>query len=263
MFKLGKSFTLEDIQLHSQAKPFCLIWIDVSEYKLKIPNENFTHWNERGTQKGYWLGQYLVTQAHWQAIAVPPKENADLKKLNYPASYITWLQAMVYCRLLNLRYKTQIPIGYHFSLPTEAYWRYACQGGYESQCNKISDTELNASSYKEVGMEKTNSWNFYDMQSNVEEWCYDMYVEYSESILSEISNVDIGDCYDAECVRSAKGWGSSNWKEYRPSGRDTFLGGNFTPNGIGFRVCLRPIFDWPNCDLNDPLLIEEGTNMLE
>ena len=31
---------------------------------------------------------------------------------------------------------------------------------------------------------------------------------------------------------------------------------------IGFRVCLRPIIEAPNCDLNDPLLKEEGINIL-
>jgi formylglycine-generating enzyme required for sulfatase activity len=77
----------------------------------------------------FWLAQYLVTQAQWQAVAALPKVNcvlesqpANFRGDDRPIEQVSWLEAVEFCdRLSQLGEGT-------FRLPSEAEWEYACRG---------------------------------------------------------------------------------------------------------------------------------------
>ncbi len=76
-----------------------------------------------------------------------------------------------------------------FSLPTEAQWEYAARGGQKSKKFKYSGSNMinsvawyaKNSSYvtHNVAEKEPNELGIYDMTGNVNEWCRDIYGEYT------------------------------------------------------------------------------------
>ena len=68
-----------------------------------------------------------VTQGQWQAVmgTTPWKGDESGKEGDdYPATYVTWHDAMEFCRQLSEKE------GLEYRLPTEAEWEYACRDDY-------------------------------------------------------------------------------------------------------------------------------------
>ena len=93
----------------------------------------------RVTVKDFYIGQFEITQAQWEAVmetsVVQQSKKADAKltldKLNgvgpdYPMYYITWEEAMEFCKILSKK------TGKKYTLPTEAEWEFAARGGVKS-----------------------------------------------------------------------------------------------------------------------------------
>ena len=85
--------------------------------------------------QGYWLGQYEVTQAQYEAVMGDNPSwfnGADL-----PVEYVDWYDARFFClRLTKLeREAGRLPKGYEYNLPTEAQWEYACRAGTTTALN--------------------------------------------------------------------------------------------------------------------------------
>lgn len=153
--------------------------------------------------KDFWLGTYEVTQAQWMAVTGgnpsfirEEGENNQEKRNKCPVDSITWNAAKEFCETLNVQCKSALPRGYHFDLPTEAQWEYACRAGTRSALN--SGTDLTKAKFcfnldtvgwfaensgkpqttREVGSKLPNKWGLYDMHGNVAEWCRDIYEDY-------------------------------------------------------------------------------------
>ena len=129
--------------------------------------------------KGFFLGKYEVTQEEYEIVMGTNPSRFKTKKL--PVENVSWNDAVDFCKVLNR--KERIPIGWKFSLPTEAQWEYACRAGTTTRYHWGDDINPNRANYKESGLEKTrlrgaypkNPWGFHDMHGNVWEWTADWY----------------------------------------------------------------------------------------
>jgi formylglycine-generating enzyme len=132
-----------------------------------------------------------VTQRQWRAVmgSEPWKGQAYAKDgPDYPATHVSWDEAMVYCKVLSARE------GVTYRLPTEAEWEWSCRAGsptaygFGSSGEKLGHYEWfdkNAWDIGEkyahiVGQKLPNGFGLSDMHGNVWEWCCDRYVEKSQ-----------------------------------------------------------------------------------
>ena len=207
--------------------------------------------------KGYWLGQYEITQAQYKAVMkVNPSSfiGADL-----PVECVSWNGAMDFCAKLTEIEKAagRLPEGSEYTLPTEAQWEYACRAGTTTALNSgknLSDKnkcpEMDEVGWywynggKEndangltcthpVGQKQPNAWGLYDMHGNVWEWCLDWYKnDYPASSVTDPKGAGTG---SSRVVRGGS-WNSCAWgcrSAYRSNGAPGARGGS-----SGFRVCL-------------------------
>jgi sulfatase modifying factor 1 len=138
--------------------------------------------------KPFYIQTTEVTQGQWKAVmgTEPWKGKQYVKEgLNYAASYVSWDDAVAYCKKLSeIEDKT-------YRLPTEAEWEYACRAGTETAWSFGNDEkafgdyawydentyDIGEEYAHEVGQKKPNAFGLYDMHGNVYEWCHDSYEE--------------------------------------------------------------------------------------
>ena len=150
--------------------------------------------------KPFWMGQYEVTQAEYEAVT--GANPSSYVGANLPVHRTTWFDAMAYCDALTSAQAAlgKIPPGYEYRLPTEAEWEYACRAGTTSEyhygpgllCDQASFMYSYFSSPPAscsntppgptpVGSYAPNAWGLYDMHGNVSEWCMDSFGSYTAS----------------------------------------------------------------------------------
>jgi sulfatase modifying factor 1 len=130
-----------------------------------------------------------VTQGQWKAVmGTEPWKGEDYVKEgpDYPASYVSWDDAVAYCKKLSEKESKT------YRLPTEAEWEYACRAGTKTAWSFGNDekvigdyawydknaAEIVSEQYAhQVGLKKPNGFGLYDMHGNVYEWCHDYYEE--------------------------------------------------------------------------------------
>ena len=134
----------------------------------------------------YYLGVTEVTQGQWFSVMkTKPWENEQNVKEgdNYPATFVSWEDAVEYCRKLSASE------GKQYRLPTEAEWEYACRGGQSTAYSFGNRPSLlgnygwfSENAYDigekyahEVGTKNPNPFGLHDMHGNLWEWCSDWY----------------------------------------------------------------------------------------
>lgn len=184
---------------------------------------------------------------------------------NYPAYYISWYDAVLYCNALSKRENRDTVYSYSsrsgepgdncilqsvttsfeangFRLPTEAEWEYAYRAGTNTTFywgNDWNDAYgwyngNSEGSSHEVGKKSPNSWGLYDMSGNMWEWCHDWYSNtyYENSPETDPVGPSSGD------VRVLRG---GTWAEYSTY-LNAFYRFYFMPDGsfdfVGFRTVL-------------------------
>ena len=146
--------------------------------------------------KGFYLGIFPVTQAHWKAVM--GTDPSHFKGVDRPVEQVSWIDAVEFCTELTVKLSGAGQI----RLPTEAEWEYACRAGTTTDFHTGNGEDAlrtagwyYANSGKEtqpVGQLAMNAWNLHDMHGNVYEWCNDWSESYSSDKLVDPVGPDSG-----------------------------------------------------------------------
>jgi formylglycine-generating enzyme required for sulfatase activity len=198
---------------HDKDLKLKLVWCPQGSFKMGAPKaEGGQEPIEVTLTRGYWLGQYEVTQSEWRAVMnTEPWKDDRLRRralggsgpkvvkegADFPATFISWDDVIDFCRKLTERERQagRLSNDWEYTLPTEAQWEYACQAGTETKFS-FGDDESKFGEYAwfagntrdnrkrqgeahahRVGQKKPNPWGLYDMHGNVKEWCRAIYTE--------------------------------------------------------------------------------------
>ena len=134
--------------------------------------------------KAFYMQTTEVTQEQWRDVmgTEPWIGERDVKKgPNYPASYVSWDDAVAFCKKLRRKEAKE------YRLPTEAEREYACRAGTTTSWSfgddervlgdfawyKGNTIDIGEQYAHQVSLKQPNSFGLYDMLGNVGEWCYD------------------------------------------------------------------------------------------
>ena len=111
--------------------PISLVWIPPGTFLMGSKPEEEGHGldeeplHEVRITKGFWLGQFEVTQSQWDLFM---EDNpSDFRGANKPVDGVSWNMCEEFCRRLNERKSVEFEGQFRF--PTEAEWEYACRAG--------------------------------------------------------------------------------------------------------------------------------------
>jgi formylglycine-generating enzyme required for sulfatase activity len=117
---------------------------DKSTDPLAFDNERWSPAQARGDIElpTFYIGRYEVTVAQYQAFVATTGRNLApqtlASPLNHPVTYVSWPDALAYCRWLEAAMKAspitpaslkrRLDDGWHVTLPSEAEWEKAARG---------------------------------------------------------------------------------------------------------------------------------------
>lgn len=231
-----------------------MVWVEGGEFVMGCTSEQGSdcYSDEKNVRRvtvdGFYIGMLEVTQSQWEKVmntTIDQQKNKTSASNtygvgpDYPMYYVSWEEAMEFCRLLSQQ------TGKTYTLPTEAQWEYAARGGAKNEGTKYSGSHYldnvawyngnSGNSTHVCGTKRANALGIYDMSGNVWEWCKDWY----------------GDSYISYDVNNPQGASSGSdrvlrggsWRNYARYCRVAFRF-DFTPGGrdfnYGFRVVLIP-----------------------
>jgi len=181
------------------------VWIPAGSFLMGSPKTE-KGWSDKeglvtvAITHGFFMGKHEVTQGEYLAV-IGNNPSFYTDNINLPVERVSYWDAMKYCETLtaNERRLKRLPDGWHYRLPTEAEWEYACRAGgrtafhygdelrsgmanfdgrYEHSANTGTITNQNGvflDHTTPVGTYKPNAWGLYDMHGNVSEWVYDRF----------------------------------------------------------------------------------------
>ncbi len=195
--------------------------------------------------KPFWLGKTEVTQAQWKTVM---GSDPSYWKGNYlPVERVTWFDAVAFCERLNAMKSDSLIAGYHYTLPTEAQWEYACRAGTStrfyygddpdySQLEKYAWYAGNCPSKTHTVAARTpNDWGLHDMHGNVWEWCLDWFGDYKGGSVSDPAGPSSGQ------DRVIRGGGWNFRADYSRSAYRNYYWTDDPYDSLGFRIALSPV----------------------
>lgn len=127
------------------------------------------------SDSGYWAAKYEMPQnAFENVVGYNP---STFRRPNRPVESITWEAAATFCAKLTEyeRKAGKLPVGYHYSLPSETQWAAFCA---DADINlAVMSRTGSLSSTQDVGSSEPNKYGLYDTLGNVWEWCLDNFDE--------------------------------------------------------------------------------------
>jgi formylglycine-generating enzyme required for sulfatase activity len=214
--------TLNDFEISSHE-------ISVSQFRAFI---NETGYKTEAEVEGWsWIydGEWKKKSGYYWELNSKGEKKKDLE----PVTFVSWNDSQRFAEWISEKYDSR------FRLPTEAEWEYAARGGIHSGQYTHAGGDIapllgwfetnSEGTVHQVGLQRANELNLYDMSGNVWEWCVDWYGEryYSRSsssnpkgILSGDYRVLRGGSYNND---EASGRIANRHKN-RPNERDSFTG---------------------------------------
>lgn len=205
----------------------------------------------------FWIGQYEVTQAEYQAVmGVNPSlyQGASYpNSANCPVESVSWNDATAYCTALTAQEAAagRLPFGYQYRLPTEAEWEYCCRAGSTTEfgygnslvCGLAqfahsyhTSSSCNSAGTVPVGSYPPNALGLYDMHGNVWEWCLDSWYGTANYPSSPVVDPYV----QSGNGRITRGGGHGSTSEYCRSAYRVRQYPYYMRNDFGFRVVLAP-----------------------
>ncbi len=247
-----------------------MVWIPPGTFVMGSPTSEALRNTSNETPhsvtltKGFFMGQYEVTQGEYQALMnanpsyfAPPRVSLDT---NRPVEQVSWYGATNYCWILTLQeqWAGRLSTNWVYRLPTESEWEYACRAGTTTAfhcANALRGGMENFSVYYEydatagetfilhptvrylgqtapVGGYPPNAWGLYDMHGNVWEWCQDWYGDYPTGSETDPRGPTSG----SSRVKRGGGWQSSG-SACRSAIRQANIPSYSHPT-VGFRIVL-------------------------
>ena len=161
----------------------------------------------------FWVGKFLVTREQWDRFMPPRQLNEREIALGGPwgaVSKVSRKEVDAYCRKLTDRFRSQLPDGYVFRLPTlaeaEYFWRANSTDGNDPYAKPrgLSRQELSMIAVGhegkqeilrqkgvswddsvwripalnptvQVGLRNPNAWGLYDLSGNADTWLLDTF----------------------------------------------------------------------------------------
>jgi formylglycine-generating enzyme required for sulfatase activity len=219
--------------------------------------------------KDFYLGQYEVTQAQYEAVmtgnnlglsATPSSTTIGDDK---PVTHVKRTDVDSFLGILNSIEQTagRLPNGWVYDLPTEAEWEYVMRfmdgSTYYKYINSVSSNDgsvytgganVNGTAIEDSGSSTddnaaftygtpTITQDFYDMVGNVSEWVKDKYVR-------NLSGDPVTDPYEAvpSSLQNPDMYKGGNYKDssvYARTANRTRTSIGIKTNYIGFRLALR------------------------
>ncbi len=203
----------------------------------------------------FYLGKYETTMGQWEQIMGADKrvtafktsaKSASTYNPDLPMFNLTWDE----CNGFIAKLREKAP-GYHFSLPTEAQWEYACRAGsttaycfgddpalLEQYGSHVKDDAL---PFRERTLpdkqpeRKPNTWGLFNMHGSVHEWCADWYAEdyYARSPVKDPPGPATG------TMRVLRGGSLAAFAKYARSACRRFYYPKVSPGDSGFRLVIR------------------------
>ena len=232
--KEPKAGDVKELELPGGAK-MKFVWCPPGSFTMGSPRDEDEREDDETQHrvtltKGFWLGQYEVTQVQWQAVmgGNPSSFRGDDDR---PVERVSWEDCQKFVEKCNAVVKNV-----RFVLPTEAQWEYACRAGSTGPFAGTGNlAEMGWCSYNggekthPVGQKKPNAWNLYDMHGNVCEWCADWYGTYEGD-----STDPTGPASGESRVLRGGGWDNGT-RDCRSASRNWFWPGSRYYD-IGFRL---------------------------
>lgn len=229
-----------------------MVWIPAGQFTMGSPSGEAGRDQDEGPQTqvtiepGFWIGKYEVTQKEYLAVTGNNPSN-NTEDPSRPVEKVSWNEAMDFCETLTqqARAANQLPPGFHFRLPSEAEWEYACRAGAATRFSFGEDKSYSFlenyawfvhnsdSTTHPVGMLRPNPWGLFDMHGNVWEWCLDRWEGFlpGGAITNRPSRTE-------GTLRVARGgsWLYEGWA-CRSANRDDLSPANRCSD-VGFRIVL-------------------------
>lgn len=214
----------------------------------------------------YYISRYPVTVAQWRVFIKESGHQPDDKQSldgpdNHPVRYVTWYEAIKYCRWLEARlsrwakeseaapeWLALVELiekkGWRLTLPSEAEWEKAARGADGRNFPWGSQADSNRANYGDTKIGNTSAVGCFpggvspfgceDISGNVWEWCrtkwQDSYKDYQDD-----NNLE------GDAVRVLRGGSFSSIEgDARCASRLRF-DPDFRSDVIGFRVVVSPI----------------------
>lgn len=238
---ISRQFAKEDTFINGLNQR--LIWVPFGSFRMGdlTGNGSRNEYPVRSVElSGYHLAATEVTQDQWKAVI--GNNPSYFKGHTHPVEKVSWMEAMEFCKLLTYieRKEGRLPVGYVYSLPTEAQWENACRAGTEGDyAGELDDLAWHFANSEEtshpVATKQPNGWGFHDMHGNVSEWCLD---SYQDSYAGLGTRDPIASIKSKHAAVRGGSWGSNSLDSQRSSYR--VVDPPAYRHTIGFRVVLIP-----------------------